>query len=907
MFPKFKLINSTPARTLLAISIASAVHAQAQEAGTESKIDDQLVEEVSVVGTQASLQRARDLERQSDVWKNVVAADDIGNFPDQNVAESLQRLPGLSISRDEGEGRNVIVRGLSPAFNNVTINGVRMGGTGEESRDNIVSLDTVPSDLLNGIEVSKASTPDMDGDAIAGTVNLKTLTAFDRKGDSFAVRTESSYNERSGKMSPKVSGSFTKLFDTAFGEDTLGIALTGSGFERDIRLDDFRVARSDGTDLIARETAEGTFYQPQEIDQRLEIGTRTRTGATANIAFRPDENNELYLNLTASKLRDEDVRVQQEWETRRASGSEIKVIGPNSGVLDDVDLEKQIFYKDTTSKNFSVSLGGEHLFDQFELSYQVDRSESSYDNPLGTRGRFRERDELIKYTVTNDSVMIDATPDTDDYSRNKSGVDISDPANFAFDNILIDDVRSEDEISSARVDGKWNFDFGGNTGYIKAGIKVRDRSKLQDKEQLDMSPGDFGFDVTMADIGYFNPKDTNLDNFVLIPDLDAAKDLFFQARDLMVPNGFNTSNPNDDFTIDEKINAAYVMGQYDFSEEWSVIAGARVEQTKLESAGNITESLRTCDDAECAMYTTTQILGEDLVESQSYSDVLPSVHFRYEPSDELVMRLALTTAVKRPAFNENRPNIAVITEEQEDGSYSRAYVGGNPNLETLHADQVDFLVSWYPSENLALSGGLFYKDITDFIVQGTLEGSTVTQAGFGVGDGTQNGGYDVVTTFFNGETAKVQGVELNYFQSFAAIPGVFVDGNVTFADSTSRVEQIRPGETFRLPDQPKSVGNLSLGYENELISLRLSGNYVGEKLETIASDPAADEIREARFSMDFGARYYLSETMSIYFDAINLNEAKDVRVFRNGNNAPRMFESVQDYGRTFQLGFRANF
>ncbi|WP_323845716.1 TonB-dependent receptor [Microbulbifer magnicolonia] len=907
MFPKSQTLKSAPVRTLLAVSIAASAHAQAQDVEKKPTDNDNLYEEVTVVGTQASLQRARDLERASDVWKNVVAADDIGNFPDQNVAESLQRLPGLSISRDEGEGRFVSVRGLSPAFNNVTINGVRMGGTGEESRDNIVSLDTVPSDLLNGIEVSKASTPDMDGDAIAGTVNLKTLTAFDRKGDSFTMRTESSYNERSGEMSPKVSGSYTKLFDTAFGANTLGIALTGSGFERDIVLDDLRVARSDGTDLIARETAQGTYYQPQEIDQRLEIGTRTRTGATANIAFRPDDNNELYLNLTASKLRDEDIRVQQEWETRRATGSEIKVIGPNTGVLDDVDLEKQIFYKDTTSKNFSASLGGEHMLDQFELSYQLDYSESSYRNPLGTRGQFRERDELVKYTSSEDGVTIDATPDTDEYSRSKSGVDITDPSKFTFDNVLIDDVKSEDEISSARLDGKWNLEIGGMPGAIKAGIKVRDRSKFQDKEQLDMSPGDFGFDVTMADIGYYNPKNTNLDNFKLIPDLDAAKELFFQARDAMVPTGFNTSNPNDDFTIDEKINAAYVMSQFDLNDQWNVIAGARVEQTKLDSAGNITENLMTCNDAECSTFTTTQVLGEDIIGSQDFSDVLPSLHFRYEPSDDLVFRLALTKAVKRPSFNENRPNIGIITMEQEDGSFTRAYTGGNPNLDTLKANQADFLVSWYPSDNLALSGGIFYKDITDFIVEGTLEGAAVTQAGFAVGDGTQTGGYDVVTTFFNGEEAKVQGVELNYFQSFASVPGIFVDGNVTFADSTSRVEQIRPGETFRLPDQPKMVGNLSVGYENDLLSLRLSGNYVGEKVETIASDSAADEIREARFSMDFGAQYYLSDTMSIYIDAINLNEAKDVRVFRNGDNAPRMFESVQDYGRTLQLGFRANF
>lgn len=901
---KSRLLNSVSVGSVLALSFACGV--QAQE--TESSSDDEMMfEEVIVVGTRVSLERARDIERNSNVWKNVVAADDIGNFPDQNVAESLQRLPGLTITRDEGEGRFVSVRGLSPAFNNVTINGVRMGSTGEESSDNIVSLDTVPSDLLNGIEVSKASTPDMDGDAIGGTINLKTLTAFDRKGNTLSLRGEAGYSGRSEKVSPKFSGSMTRLFDTAAGENTLGIALTASWSERNIQLDDLRVARSSGADLRAFDTGAGEFYRPEEIDQRLEIGTRTRVGGTANIAYKPNDNHEIYLNLTGSRLRDEDIRIQQEWETRRASGDEVKVIGANTGVFDDVDLEKQIFFKDTTSKNYSASFGGEHTFDQFELNYQANYAKSTYRNPLGTRGRFRERDELVKYTATDDGVLIDATPDTDAYSRSKSDVDITDPTKFAFDNILIDDVTSRDEIYGGNIDGKWHFDMGDMPASIKGGFKLRDRSRLQDKEQLDMSPGDFGFTETMADVGTFDPENTNLDNFVLIPNLDASRDLFFAARDQMVEAGFNTSTPNDDFSIDEQVLAGYLMGEIEITPNFSIIGGARLEQTKLESAGNVTETIRTCDDAECSTLTSVQVGQEDILRSHKYTDVLPSLHFRYEPAENLVMRLALTKAVKRPAFDETRPNASIVSEEQEDGTYTRGYIGGNPDLETLRANQVDFLVSWYPNRNLAISGGVFYKDINNFIVEATLSGQAVTQLGFDVGDGTPTGGFDNVITFVNGETATVKGVEFNYFQAFESLPGVFVDGNITFADSTSRVESVRPGEEFRLPDQPKMVGNFSVGYENEKISLRLSGNYVGEKMETIASDAAMDEIRQERFSLDIGARYYLREGLQIYADAINVNNAKDVRVFRNGANAPRMFESVQDYGRSFQVGIRANF
>ncbi len=888
------------------MSMCSLQLANAQDA--KPKADDEELEEIVVVGIKASLKKARDIERDADTWKNVVAADDIGNFPDQNVAESLQRLPGLSIGRDEGEGRFVIVRGLSPAFNNVTVNGVRVGASGEESRDNIVSLDAVPSDLLSGIEVTKSLTPDMDGDAIAGSINLKTLSAFDRKDDSMSLRAEGSYNERAEKASPKISGSLTRLFDTSYGADTLGLALTASYSRRNIRLDDLRVARSSGNDLRSFDLGEGTYYRPEEIDQRLEIGTRVRLGGTASLDFRPDDNNRYYLNVTATRLTDDDVRVQQEWETRRASGSEVKVIGPNTGVFDDVDLEKQIFFKDTTNNVFSVGLGGENIIDNFELSYQADFSKNTYNNPLGTRGRFRERDELVFYSATNDSVIINATPDTDQYSRKKSGVDITDPSKFNFDDVLIDDVRSEDETYSGKVDGKWNLELNDQPAYIKAGVKYRSRSKFTRARQLLSSPSAYGFSQTLADVGTFDPDNTNLNNFSLIPNLDASQALFNDAEDAILADiGFNQDSSNSSFDVTEKVFASYVMGQMYLSDKLSIIAGARLENTAFDTAGTISETLRTCDNDACDTSTNTQIGEGDVIRSQNYTDILPSLHFKYEPSDELVVRLSLTQAIKRPDFDESRPNISILTEEQDDGSFERSLAGGNPNLKTLKANQIDFLVSWYPSQNLSISGGVFYKDLKNNIVEATLIGDAVAQAGYTVGNGTQAGGFDSVTTYYNGSSASVIGFELSYFQAFEAIPGIFVSGNATWSDSKTRVPLVRPDEVFDLPDQPDLVGNFSVGYENETLSFRVSGNYVGEKLESVASDAALDEIRESRFSVDLGATYKLSESTQVYFDVINLNNAKDVRVFRNGENAPRMFESVQDYGRTFQLGLRANF
>ena len=906
MIDKRRVFTNISAGCLLVLYSLQTVNAQETELATT---DNEEIEELVVVGTKASLQKARDIEKSADGWKNVVVADDIGNFPDQNVAESLQRLPGLSIRRDEGEGRNVIVRGLSPAFNNVTVNGVRIGSSGADANTDFVSLDVVPSDLLNGIEVSKTSTPDMDGDAIAGTINLKTLSGFDRKGSSANLRAEGSYNERAGKTSPKFSGDITRLFDTAAGENTLGIALTANWSEREIRLDDLRVSRSSGPDLRAFDLGAGSFYRPEEVDQRIEIGTRTRFGATASVEFRPNPDDRYYINLTGARLDDEDIRVQQEWETRRATGSEVKVIGPNTGVFDDVDLEKQIFFQDTKNEVYSVGIGGENSFDNIDLNYQADYSENAFRNPLGSRGRFRERDELVFYSASDEGVIINATPDTDEYSRRRSGVDITDPTKFNFDEILVDDSISEDEIFSVKVDVKWNFEIDDRSAYLKTGVKLRSRDKFTDKEQLIINPQDFGFTETLADVDTFDPGKTDLNNFVLIPNLDATQDLVNRARDAVFAAGeqFNTSNINDDFSVEEDILAAYLMGRVDLSNRLSIIAGFRVEETSLDSIGTMVETLRSCDEPACDTTTNTEIGSGVITESNEYTDLLPSINLRYEATDNVLLRLAYTKAVKRPAFDENRPNLTIITEELDDGSFTRALVGGNPNLETLRADQIDFLVSWYPTRDIVISGGVFYKDIEDFIVEGSLVGDGVGLSGFPIGNGTIDGGFDNVQTFFNGPKATLEGFEFSYFQSFQFIPGVFVDGNVTWTDSESRLPDIRPDEVLPLPDQPDVIGNFSLGYEDEALTVRVSGNYVGEKLETVSTDRALDEIRQSRFSVDVGVRYRINERFQVYFDAINVNEAKDARVFRNGDNAPNLFERVEDYGRTFQLGVRTSF
>lgn len=219
---------------IAALVMPMAAHAQSAPAAAAEP--DEADTDIVVRGTRGSIIESRNIERSADGVVSAVTSDDVGNFPDQNVAETLQRLPGVSIERSEGEGRFVSIRGLDPALNNVTVNGVRVGST--EKSDGSVALDIIPSDLLDSIIVVKTPTPAFDGDAIGGTVEVRSLSAFDR-GEALRFRLEGGMGDIRGRINPRVSAQYTTLLDLG-GEDTLGIALAASYFRRYVQTDDLR-------------------------------------------------------------------------------------------------------------------------------------------------------------------------------------------------------------------------------------------------------------------------------------------------------------------------------------------------------------------------------------------------------------------------------------------------------------------------------------------------------------------------------------------------------------------------------------------------------------------------------------------------------------------------------------------
>ena len=280
--PRFTLLASAMSLALLP-SLALAQAAAPVPAEEEKAPDTATLATVEVRSQLESQLRALDLQRDSDAIIGVVSSDSLGVYPDKNVAESLQRLPGVSITRDQGEGRFVVVRGLDAALNSVSVNGMPIGTPEDSSRQ--ATLDVIPSDSTERLTVVKAPTPDMSGDAIGGSIEIESASAFDREGRSLRGRIEASYPQLSGDVNNKLAFNYSEVF----GNGDFGVAFGVNRSERDFESDNVEVEYDFndnlGTDLLI----------PVELQYRKYFINRERTGMNLNLDWRPEGGGRYYL------------------------------------------------------------------------------------------------------------------------------------------------------------------------------------------------------------------------------------------------------------------------------------------------------------------------------------------------------------------------------------------------------------------------------------------------------------------------------------------------------------------------------------------------------------------------------------------------------------------------------------
>ncbi len=832
---------------------------------------------IRVVGQRANLFNALNQKRNAESIQDVLAADAIGNFPDENVSESVRRIPGILVENDQGEGRFVTIRGLNPELNSTSINGVRIPAPESDIRG--VALDVIDSQTLEGITINKSLTPDMDGDAIGGSIDIKTVTAFDRgEGMNIIGEVGGTYNELTEEFGPRIAGTFTDQYM----DGKLGLALSGSYRRREFATENQEV---DG----AWNVEDGVFWN-EEIELRDYIVERERINFSGSLDFRPNENTDLYLRGLFSEFSDDELRRRIEIKLEDANIVSVDPstdtilfgAGPNADPEEDpFELEIDRDSKDRleTQRIYSVQAGGESRFDLWTLNYQAAFSHAEEEEP--SPGNL----DVVTFRFNTDAAEDGALGiNTSDLINPQivpqaGGIPYADASAFEIDEWELIQGLAEDDEYSLQFDARRDFTIGQAEAYLKAGVKGRFREKQYDATIEIYEEGD----VTLADFEGA-PADFPLALFGPTPDAGAIESFFADNRNgaIEIAEGDTLlASTVEDYTAEEDILAGYVMGSYTRGP-LTLIGGVRVENTDFSA-----NALQAFDE---------EVFVPATVEDD-YTDVLPSVTVRYELGDDIILRAAAYRALARPVFEGFAPRGEF---EGIDGATAEEGAGGNPNLERQIADNFDVGVEWYLGNNGLLSAAVFHKEIDDYIAEIVL---TDAQA-FGLT-------IEEFETFTNLDDANVTGIELGYQQALTMLPGPFdgliVGANATFLDGDAQFGGDGTDASARTIDLPKlsdTLANFVLGYEKGRVDVRLSYAYRSEYLDEINGgfDDGLDRIVDEHGQWDLTGRFRVTDNLQLYGELKNLNDEPFLAFTTvEGRKALLQYE---EYGFTANFGLK---
>jgi len=851
----------TPLAMAITVTLALGAAAPLQAAGQQALAATGVVaanavdlDRIEVRAQLESQLRAVDLKRSSDAIEDAVSSDALGQYPDKNVAESLQRLPGISVTRDQGEGRFVVIRGLDANLNSVSIDGIAVGTPEDSSR--AAPLDVIPSDSTERLRVVKSPTPDMPGDAIGGAVLVESASAFDRDGRSLRGKIEASHQQLSGETSPKASFNYSEVFAETFGI-ALGVNYQNRRFESDnteVEYDNL-----DG-DIDPQDLKPGDLTAINLQNRKYEI-ERKRIGANLNMDWRPDEGSRYYLRTLYSQFDDAETRQRVIYNFDDA---DMVATGTDQYRLDDLPadaIQKRMRYRTKKENTFAASLGGENTLTNAVVDYKIGytRTEERVDDEMEARfeldaddmsGTLDQRSRLPTYTLSSNGWM--------------------DNANFAFDRFVISPKQVNDEERSAQV----NVRFDGDKSSIKFGLlgRWRDRDVNVDESELRRGPD--------IDLASWTAADPEHRHGVMGQGMSSAAMRAYWAQ-----NGSRyTARPQDvagnaatsleeDYTASEDIFASYAMGTWDIGS-LRIIGGVRVENTRFKATGNSVE----LDDDDG--YTVSPVEA-----NRSYTNVLPGLQLRYDAADDWVLRASANKTVSRPSFGDISPRRALNAGDQELRL-------GNPQLDPYESKNIDLSVEKYIGTTGIVSLGLFHKSIDGYIVE------TVSQ------NDPAYDGLDVIRPI-NGRKATVRGAEFNWQQQLAFLPGA-LDGLLVGASGTWLDTRFdagiadRDGEEFMLPRASRHVYSAHIGYEKYGLSTRLAAVYRSEYLDTVGTGRAFDIYVAPNTQLDFSLDYKFTPRISMYLEAQNLLD-KPLELYQGTRSRTLQME---EYGRTYAVGLK---
>ncbi|GAA4294605.1 TonB-dependent receptor [Aestuariibaculum suncheonense] len=837
------------------------------------------LEEVLVTGYGLGGQaRALNTQKNKQNITNIVSTDQIGKFPDANIGDAVKRIPGITMQVDQGEARNIIIRGLSPQLNSVTLNGSRIPSAEGDNRN--VQMDLIPSDMIQTIEVNKAVTPDMDADALGGSVNLITRTS--PQGFRLSATAGSGVNFITDKRI--LNGSF--LVGDRSKNDKFGWMVSASINDNDFGSDNVEaewedefeyntgVQDSEGEDIL-EEVVVNPYAKVFEVREYLV--QRVRRSFSANFDYKLNENNTIYFKSIYNWRDDRENRFRLENEildgedigngdfSVDANGNltsfPVEAKRQTKGGIDG-GRNKNARLEDQRMQNYSLS--GDHLFGSVELDWMASYSKASEER-LNERYLEYESEYGVAFNNNGDKPLFTPLSATD-----------SDFRLFELDEISEENQYTEEQDVNFFVNVKAPLTLiSDKEGFLKFGFKSRLKNKNRNNDFMEYSDETGALEL-LGDIPTRNYSDNDflagsqyqIGSFAskdYLGGLNLYDSSLFEGEDL--PDEYLTAN----FDVNENVYAGYAMLNQQFSDKFTVLAGVRLEHTAIDSEGN---TLVFNEDGD---YDGTQVVKG----KGSYTNLLPGVHLKYNVADNTVLRFAWTNTLARPNYVDLVPYQEINNEDEE-------IYFGNSELNPTTSMNFDIMAEQYFKSVGLLSGGVFYKDIQDFIYTNVSE---------------DENGFEVYKPL-NGNGATVFGAEVSLQRRLDFLPGFAKNFsiylNYTYLSSDTDGIYNEDGEERTDLDLPNTAPNMlngSLGYADKHFSVRLSGNFSDAYVDEIGGRAFEDRYYDKQFFLDFNANVALSKQLSLY---VNLN---------NITNQPlRYYQGVK--GRTMQMEYyekRLNF
>ncbi|GAB2899320.1 TonB-dependent receptor [Microbulbifer echini] len=850
----------------IALLIGQGSYVFAQESSEQGALDDYGIEEVVVLGHIFDTElHSLEIQRESNRIVSVVSADGIGKLPDRNAAEAVQRVSGVSIERDQGEGRFVAVRGLPSQWSSSSLNGHRLPSAEEETTSRATAFDFFPSELIERIEVSKALTADQEGDSIGGNVNFVTRTAPEERTLDLSL---------SGGYADKADGdikSMSILYGDRSEEGKWGFLANVTGWSRDWATDNYEPRRK-GVGIYRLELRDYT-------------GTRDTLGLNIATEYRFDDGGKLFARGLYGTLEDEEIHYKHRLR------------------FDKDRMELQHIHNTLITRMQGFEVGGESFIG---ADNQLNWSLASYDNEF-RYGNTPNKEDHSYFVMRFDQANVGYIGLAEDglaYNQIDGGYDPAEniPTHLP-DHFVMDPAQSNlswVELYKVYVNEKdkvvVSFDFTSELSSeleLKFGMKYRDKERVSEFSDefyawdevnygsapvladftLSDQPGRSDF-LSELDVNYASQFSQSASMSQLEKFWNENRDKFILVSEesALVENGGALGR---NFELTESHLAAYGMGTYDFSERATFVAGLRLTQTQTE--------------VDSQVFITDESDNGYLVPfngQKEYLSILPSVHLKYALTEDSNIRFAVTRTFARPDFGDLNPGGYYAEHDNE-------FIGGNPDLDPTYSWNLDMMYEYYFNEFGVLSTGVFYKDITDPIFKDVKEGE-------------YNGvsGVDIYSPE-NGGNAWLRGLEFNLVRRLDFLPGflsnIGVSANITLMESEMHI----PGrdESVPISRQADLLHNFSIYYDDGAFSIRLAQNHKGEYIEEHGASKNGDQYYGAYTSLDMSANYTLSDSLVVFVEALNLTN-EPLTYYIGNENRPKQLEY---YGVRGQFGFRYSF